>query len=133
LVCPYAERRGPLIYCKAAGKVVNPLAFPCRSKDKYVNCIYYRQAQQKKATEQGVQPQKPETTGEKPLQPPPQPAKSTSEEGEIEQPATKGITIDGRPARNCLECIYYGERTKICLLLGVEVKDPYNPPCREAK
>ena len=39
--CPYAERKGPAVYCRLIGKKVNPLAFPCLT-DKYEKCRYYR-------------------------------------------------------------------------------------------
>ncbi|MCE4625778.1 MAG: hypothetical protein F7C35_07965 [Desulfurococcales archaeon] len=147
--CPYAERKGALVYCKAAKKKVNPLTYPCLSKTRYVKCKYYREAAKK--IEAGVKAKEtPPTVREqpKPAAPPaiqsqPQaqptitPPISASAPVEPSQTVTmkryrtKGMTLAGRPARTCLECIYYGSRTKTCILLGIEVKDPFNPPCAE--
>lgn len=44
--CPYGERRGAAVYCKAAGRMVNPLVMPCRSPN-YVRCRFYREARRK--------------------------------------------------------------------------------------
>ncbi|MCE4627889.1 MAG: hypothetical protein F7C34_01895 [Desulfurococcales archaeon] len=137
--CPYAERRGPVIYCKAIGKAVSPLTHPCLSKNRYTKCKYYRAAEAKKAEKpsakaQPAEPARPPREAEAP-QPsmeatPPQPAIARSDTSTRK---TRGTTLDGRPARTCLECIYYGSRTKMCLLLGIEVKDPLRPPCAESQ
>lgn len=145
--CPYAERRGPVIYCKAIGKAVSPLTHPCLSKDRYKKCKYYRAAEsKKKPVEKPAEPATREASPPRPVEPPriEARAESTAETGkppaQLQAPAagkggapkTLGITLDGKPARTCLECIYYGSRTKVCLLLGIEVKDPFNPPCAES-
>ena len=147
--CPYAERKGALIYCKAAKKRVNPLTYPCLSKTRYVKCKYYREAAKRIEEEVKVKEVKPPA-----LPAAPRPAPSISQAPSKPQPTitpplsasapiepsqavtmkrykTKGMRLDGKPARTCLECIYYGSRTKTCILLGVEVKDPFNPPCAE--
>ncbi len=43
MVCPYAERRGFIVYCKLLRKHVNPLTRPCISGD-YTRCPDYRRA-----------------------------------------------------------------------------------------
>ena len=117
--CPYAEKRGAVVFCTLIGKKVNPLTHPCLSK-KYTKCRYYQQYAERKVAEESIRAQEVA-------------ASSRSEESAAEKPPaprkTRGLKLDGSPAYNCLECIYYGEHTKTCLLLGVEVKDPYNPPC----
>ncbi len=137
--CPYAEKKGPIVICKVTGKKVNPLAFPCLT-NRYTRCKYYREAESKKAKPEV----KPRAPIEQPSIAPPasvpsikreetrasrtiEPVKETVHvkgRGEV-----KGLTLDGRKPRNCLECIYYGSKTKTCLLLGVTIKDPYDPPC----
>jgi len=109
VVCPYAERRGPAVYCKAAGRKVNPLAFPCLT-DKYQKCRFYRAPQ---ATPQTPQPPRQEARPARPRR------------------GVKGSTIDGRVPVDCTECVYYGSRTGTCILLGVTVRDPRDPPCAE--
>ena len=42
--CPYGEARGVAVYCRASGKMVNPLVMPCRSPA-YTRCRFYQQAQ----------------------------------------------------------------------------------------
>jgi len=106
--CPYAERRGAAVYCRAAGRKVNPLAFPCLT-DRYERCRYY-----KPPGEAGARGREAEE------------AARPRERGE---PETLGLTLDGRRPRSCRECIYYGSRTGVCLLLGVTVEDPERPPC----
>jgi hypothetical protein len=127
--CPYAEKRGALVFCRATGKLVNPLAFPCLT-DRYETCRFYKEAKAREAKEEKAKAKVPPST-EHPV---------ASRAGEAERPsesvaarqqtlATRGLTADGRPARNCLECVFYSEATKTCLLLGVKVEDPNNPPC----
>ena len=127
--CPYAERRGVSIYCKAAGRKVNPLAFPCLT-NRYKRCRYYREPEPEKPQEQ-KEPAKAET---RPARKQPQVTIPTLEYPSVTPRASprgevKGITIDGRKPRDCTECIYYGARTRTCLLLGVTVQDPRDPPC----
>ncbi|MCE4619628.1 MAG: hypothetical protein F7C33_01245 [Desulfurococcales archaeon] len=137
--CPYAEKKGPIVYCKLTGKKVNPLAFPCLT-NKYTKCKYYRKASEEKQAEKKVekeekQPAPPETQIPAPLRPAPSPQPSTSTKP-AEAPVraeTKGMTLDGRRPSNCLECIYYGAKTHTCLLLGITVKDPYDPPCAKTQ
>ena len=149
--CPYAERRGAIVYCKAAGKPVNPLAFPCLT-NRYQRCRYYREAQARKAkapeeatpppreaAEPAAQPVKPQPPPTQTPAAPRAPAEAPATAGEAqagqapapERPRIRGLTADGRPARNCLECIFYSEALGRCLLLGVNVEDPYNPPCAQ--
>ncbi len=108
MVCPFAEKKGAAVYCKILGKRVNPLAYPCLSK-KYEKCKIYQE--HKKHVEERAKEVKVE------------------EAAPISKKA-KGIRLDGSPARNCRECIYYG-KTGVCLLLGIEVEDPDNPPCMQ--
>jgi len=114
LPCPYAERRGPLVYCRAAGRPVNPLAFPCLT-NRYEACRYYREAEARAAGEEARAPQPP---------------------GRGRGPAgarrTRGLTRAGEPASNCRECVFYIKSISYCTLLGVEVSDPDDPPCAEA-
>ncbi len=49
MVCPYAERRGFIVYCKLIGRHVNPLTRPCISGD-YTKCPDYRQAMTQRTT-----------------------------------------------------------------------------------
>jgi len=103
--CPYAERRGAAVYCRAAQRKVNPLAFPCLS-DRYERCRYYKP---------------PREAGES------QAAEAAGRAAPERE--TMGLTLDGRRPRSCRECIYYGARTGVCLLLGATVEDPEEPPC----
>ncbi|MCE4619202.1 MAG: hypothetical protein F7C37_07180 [Desulfurococcales archaeon] len=111
MACPFAARQGAAVYCKLLKKRVNPLAYPCLSK-KYEKCKVYqergKQAQEKESQEQEKQ--------------------VTAQVQRPKQARRKGLRLDGSPARHCRECIYYG-KTGVCLLLGVEIKDPNNPPC----
>ncbi|MEB3764612.1 MAG: hypothetical protein GSR77_00370 [Desulfurococcales archaeon] len=112
MACPYAERQGAAVYCKLLKKRVNPLAYPCLSK-KYEKCkVYQERGKQAQETERQEQPIQAIVQAQRP-----------------EQARRTGIRLDGSPARHCRECIYYG-RTGVCLLLGVEIKDPNRPPCR---
>ena len=144
MACPYAEKKGPIVICKVIGKKVNPLAFPCLT-NKYQKCKYYKEAQAKKekpvekpTAKTVIREVKPEplktevrVTREKAGTTPPP---TTSREGSVEvKGEVKGITLDGRKPRNCLECIYYGSKTKTCLLLGITIEDPYDPPCAKTK
>jgi len=115
MICPFAERRGAIVYCRVLRKRVNPLAYPCLSK-KYEKCKIY-QEQRKFTEERTKELEKTEKT-----------VSSAPIETELRRKRI-GIRLDGSPARTCKECIYYG-RTGLCLLLGIEVKDPNNPPCR---
>ncbi|MEB2836305.1 MAG: hypothetical protein GSR80_001120 [Desulfurococcales archaeon] len=151
--CPYAERRGAIVYCKAAGKPVNPLAFPCLT-NRYQRCRYYREAEARKARaaeEAAPPPSEAAKPAAQPVQAPAVEAPPAAPQAQAEAPATageagearaeqapaperpriRGLTADGRPARNCLECIFYSEALGRCLLLGVNVEDPYNPPCAQ--
>ena len=142
--CPYAEKKGPIVICKVLGKKVNPLAHPCLT-NRYTKCKYYKKAIEKeKKLEEAVpttEPYKEKIMKEITL-----PARqekspkieaspyssltiSTSKPISTEKRETKGMTLDGRKPTNCLECIYYGSKTKTCILLGVQIKDPYDPPC----
>ncbi|MEB3788327.1 MAG: hypothetical protein GSR72_00345 [Desulfurococcales archaeon] len=112
MACPYAERQGAAVYCKVLRKRVNPLAYPCLSK-KYEKCKVY---QEKEKYLQETEPRE-------------QAEQVTVQAQRPRQERRIGIRLDGSPARHCRECIYYG-RTGVCLLLGVEIKDPNNPPCR---
>jgi len=130
LPCPYAERRGALVYCRARGGPVNPLAFPCLT-ERYQNCRFYREAEARKKAEKEAPP-----TEAAPREAPAAPAapKAREEAGGAQPkpapaPATRGLTADGRPARSCRECIFYSESLSRCLLLGVKVDDPDRPPC----
>jgi hypothetical protein len=49
--CPYGEQRGFAVYCRAAGKLVNPLVMPCRSPN-YAKCRFYAQAEERKRREE---------------------------------------------------------------------------------
>ena len=122
--CPYAERRGAIVYCRAAGKPVNPLAFPCLT-NRYTKCKYYRQAQEQE------QARAPKPQSEAAPRPAPQeaPAASPASAPQAATPATRGLTKEGTPARNCLECVFYVKTISYCTLLGVDVKDPNKPPC----
>ncbi len=135
--CPYAEKKGPIVFCKAIKKNVSPFSYPCLTKDKWKRCRHYREAEKRKALE------KPAAQASQPEIPTPTPAATPVARSETTEPAqkvqverrevrTKGIRLDGSPARHCLECIYYGSKTRTCLLLGVEVKDPYDPPCAKS-
>lgn len=62
--CPYGEKRGAAVYCKASGKVVNPLVMPCGSPN-YVKCRFYREAK-KKEREERATPAEAEYTEETP-------------------------------------------------------------------
>ncbi len=42
MTCPYAERKGFIVYCRLTGKHVNPLTRPCLSGD-YTRCPDYRE------------------------------------------------------------------------------------------
>ncbi|MEB3846835.1 MAG: hypothetical protein GSR74_02530 [Desulfurococcales archaeon] len=135
--CPYAEKKGPIVYCKLTGKKVNPLAFPCLT-NKYTRCKYYRKASEEKRVEEKFKAEeRPAAPQEarKPVahQPPPLQPTTTSPHRTPVRRETKGMTIDGRKPSNCLECIYYGEKTRTCLLLGITVKDPYDPPCAKTQ
>ncbi len=151
--CPYAKRRGAVIYCEAAKKIVNPLTHPCLSRSRYTRCKYYRAAQEARETRAEEKPAQAQTSAAAPPpatsppkpqpasaipstareeRPPAPPASKPPEPAKPVAPRTRGLTLDGRPARNCLECIYYGRKTSICLLLGVEVRDPNRPPCAES-
>ncbi len=123
--CPYAERRGAVVYCRAAGKPVNPLAFPCLT-NRYTKCKYYRQAQQR--AEQAIVPERPAEAAPK-LAPEEAPAAGPAPAPQSAAPATRGLTKEGTPARNCLECVFYVKTISYCTLLGVDVKDPNKPPC----
>ena len=136
--CPYAEKKGPIVYCKLTGKKVNPLAFPCLT-NKYTRCKYYRKAgevkrdeEKAKAEEKPVTPQEAQKQA-LPQPPPSQPSISVNPPPTTSRRETKGMTIDGRKPSNCLECIYYGAKTRTCLLLGITVKDPYDPPCAKTQ
>jgi len=104
VACPYAEKKGAAVYCRAAGRKVNPLAFPCFT-DRYEKCRYYKQARASEAPRR--------------------------EEEARPKRRLKGITKDLRQPRDCTECIYYGVRTGTCLLLKIPIPDPKNPPCAE--
>lgn len=125
--CPYAEKKGMVVFCKAINQKVNPLSYPCLT-DRYDKCAHYRKAEEAKAKTPAAaappaQPQPPPTAQPPPAQKAP-PLQPTLLSG-----STRGLTLQGtRPVR-CLECVYYGSKTGICLLLGVEVKNPYDPPC----
>ncbi len=41
MTCPYAERKGFIVYCKLTGRYVNPLTRPCISGD-YTKCPEYQ-------------------------------------------------------------------------------------------
>jgi len=133
LPCPYAEKKGPVVYCKLIGKKVNPLAFPCLT-NRYERCKYYRQRAQAAKPPASESTTPPQPSQQAAPQPPPPPATVRAGAPQA-RPAgqargeTKGLTLDGRRPSNCLECIYYGAKTKTCLLLGVTVEDPYDPPC----
>ncbi len=43
MTCPYAERRGFIVYCKLTKRFVNPLTRPCISGD-YTRCPEYQKA-----------------------------------------------------------------------------------------
>ena len=43
MTCPYAERRGFIVYCKLTKRYVNPLTRPCISGD-YTKCPEYQSA-----------------------------------------------------------------------------------------
>ena len=126
MVCPFAKRAGPLVFCEAVKRKVNPLAFPCFS-ERYATCRHYpQQPMEKPIIEERVEEE------EKPG-----PEEVRREEAIAEErPVTRrglGIRIDGKPAENCLECLYYGAHAKVCLKLGVDIKDPYKPPCFEVE
>ncbi len=48
--CPYGEARGATVYCRAAGRTVNPLVMPCRSPN-YPRCRFYREAEERRKAE----------------------------------------------------------------------------------
>lgn len=128
MVCPYAERKGPIVICGVTGSKVNPIAFPCLT-DRYQRCKYYKRAGEEKAVEERREEKPPAPKPARPEAMPvvkPSPREKPLAKGRGE---TKGITIDGRRPFTCLECMYYGEKTKTCLLLSVEVTNPYDPPC----
>ncbi len=52
--CPYAEKRGAVVFCKAINKIVNPFVMPCLS-NRYTRCKYYRAAEERKAAEAVVE------------------------------------------------------------------------------
>ena len=138
MACPYAEKRGGAVYCKLIGRKVNPLAYPCLS-NKYEKCKIYR----KHASQAGEERPPQAVTAGRPFPPrvgveiakPAGPERTAAPAMPTATPSrggtgrTRGLTLEGKPASNCLECIYYGRNTGICLLLGVEVRDPYDPPC----
>lgn len=146
MVCPFAKRAGPLVICNAVNRKVNPLVFPCFS-DRYQTCRNYPREAKERAEAVEARPAAPgepqEALGEKVEEPVAvsgreEAAETITEEAveeRAETPTTKrrglGIRIDGRPAENCLECLYYGAQTGACLKLGVDVKDPHKPPCFE--
>ncbi len=46
--CPYAERRGAVVFCRAVNRVVNPFVMPCLS-ERYTRCRFFQEAQKKAA------------------------------------------------------------------------------------
>jgi len=131
--CPYAEKRGAIVFCKAIGGPVNPLAFPCLT-GRYEMCRYYREAKAREAEAKAVEIQSRAVravTSEAPTREEVERVAGTKAATAGPAPTTRGLTVDGRPARNCLECVFYSEATKSCLLLGVKVEDPNNPPCAQ--
>jgi len=105
--CPYAERRGSLVFCKILGKPVNPLVYPCLS-NKYKSCKHYKEPV--KAEEKKAPPApKPETT----------PPSLTG----------VGVTKDGGIPRTCRECVFYSEHLGFCFLLNTKIEDPEKPLC----
>ncbi len=175
--CPFAERKGALVYCKLAKKKVNPLAYPCLG-NKYVRCkIYKKYIEEQEKEKEAISSQLSESEStEKTHAAQPQISQLTRVEDELRETSssaisqvpepvpkikleipkieikdinfkdrkneeniklgsetrTRGLTLSGTPAKNCLECIYYGKNTRICLLLGVEVKNPLDPPCTKS-
>jgi hypothetical protein len=142
LTCPFAKRVGPLVTCTAANKKVNPLVFPCFS-DRYQFCRFYpreAEAEAEPLQEEARVEEAPVVEEERPVA---QAAEEAAETVEAEEEAVEaeekpaptrrglGITIEGRPAENCLECLYYGAQARVCLKLGIDVKDPRRPPCFE--
>ncbi len=125
--CPYAERKGPAVYCRLIGRKVNPLAFPCLT-DKYEKCRYYRRhaAEAKREEKPSAAQAAPRREA---IQAPPRPVAAPSPAPGGRRGEVKGLTLDGRKPRTCLECIYYGTKTRTCLLLGIPVDNPEDPPC----
>jgi len=127
LACPYAERKGPIVICQLTGKKVNPISYPCLT-DRYQRCKFYKEARAPEARPVS----KPEQVVEKKIEPiltvkpTPKPTVTTRRKEGIN---TKGLTLYGGKPSNCTECIYYGAKTSTCLLLSIEIKDPYDPPC----
>jgi len=122
--CPYAEKRGVVVYCKAIGKPVNPLAYPCLT-ERYRTCRFYLEAEARKAAARREARQPAEAAGAGATIP----QRPRVVEAPRQVIETRGLTVDGKPARNCLECVFYSDASKLCLLLGVKVEDPNNPPC----
>lgn len=116
--CPYAERRGALIYCKASGKTVNPLTFPCLS-DRYTACRYYKEARAKAG----------EAAGKPTAAAAPRAAPARVEERPQPPRGVMGVRRDGSPPSACSECVFYVKTRSWCLLLGEKVEDPQRPPC----
>ncbi len=143
MACPFAKRTGPLVFCTAAERKVNPLVFPCFS-ERYKACRFYPGEEEKPVTEPVIERE--ETEAEE-VEEEERREEALTEEPAAREPATiieekgeertvrrgLGIRIDGKPAENCLECLYYGAQAKACLKLGVDVKDPYKPPCFEVE
>ncbi|OYT29676.1 MAG: hypothetical protein B6U94_07510 [Thermofilum sp. ex4484_79] len=48
------------------------------------------------------------------------------------KPTLPSIDVSITPSsrgKNCLNCIFYSSITKRCIKLGIEIRDPSNPPC----
>ena len=126
--CPYAERRGALVYCKVSGKTVNPIAYPCLGT-KYDACPYYRQARQKAEAEEAKPAAKPEA---KPAAREARPPTARAARPRRASVGIRGLTRLGGLPDSCLECIFYAKGKAWCLILGSRVENAEEPPCSKA-
>ncbi len=104
MVCPYAKKRGPVVYCEIQKKRVSPLKYPCLT-DKWHECEVIKKV---KRAEEGIQ--------EVEVQ-----MKESDEKPEIQSQLEKFT---------CLQCPFYSKLTGKCVKYKIKVENPEEPPCR---
>lgn len=105
MVCPYARKRGPVVYCEIQKRTVSPLKYPCLT-DKWSECEILKSVRKKE--EEGIKEVEVKM-------------KESDEKPEIQEQVE-------RPT--CLQCPFYSRLTGKCVKYKIKVENPEEPPCR---
>ncbi len=106
MVCPYAKKRGPVVYCELLKKRVSPLRYPCLT-ERWHNC---------EAVKTKKEVKKDESIREVEVE-----MKESDEKPEIQNQLE-------RPT--CFQCPFFSRLTGICVKYRIRIENPEEPPCK---